>query len=213
MSKRKTLIFSILLPFSAFIFSAIYYPVMATTYGQGDYGYCPYSASSTGCDISISNNGFTLFLNVTPSPAGSCTIQDDQVSVSTYDPNGYTLTLANEATNTSMLANDGSSNSIPASSGTPTTPQPLVDNWGYRVDGWSNFGAGPTTAETDGPSSNSITFAGTQPSSGTADVIAQTSSLTSTTTTTVWYGICLDNNLSVPSGSYSSTVEYTATAN
>lgn len=213
MVKRKTLLIIILLPLLIVTLTAIYYPVMAITYGQGDYGYCPYSSSSTSCDISISNNGFTLFLNVTPSAGGSCTIQNDQVTVSTYDPNGYTLTLANEATNTAMLANDGSSNSVPASSGTPASPIPLLDSWGYRVDNWSNFGAGPTTAAINSPSNSSITFAGTQPSNGTADVIAQTSTLNSTVTSTVWYGICLDNNLNITSGSYSSTVEYTATAN
>ena len=216
MKSVKIKIVLITLAFISVVISFAVYPVFATTYGQGYYGECLYGTNSDTCDISISNNGFTLFLNVTPSSGGSCTIQSDQVSVTTYDPNGYTLTLANESTNTSLLNTDGSSPTIATSSGTPASPQALVDNWGYRVDGWSNFGAGPTSPETNAPSNSSLKFAGTQPSNGTADTIAQSSSVTnpfSPTTTTIWYGICADNSLNVPSGSYTSTVEYTATAN
>lgn len=216
MKSLKTRIIFVILAVISIITSFAVYPVFATTYGQGYYGECLYSANSDTCDISISNNGFTLFLNVTPSSNGSCTIQSDQVTVTTYDPNGYTLTLANESTDTSLLDTDGSNHAIVASSGTPASPQPLVDDWGYRVDGWSNFGAGPTSAETNAPANASLTFAGTQPSSGTADIIAQTTSAPdpfTPITTTVWYGICADNNLNEPSGSYTSTVEYTATAN
>ncbi len=89
----------------------------------------------------------------------------------------------------------------------------LVNKWGYRVDGWSGFGAGPTSPVTNA-APGSLTFAGTQPSSGTPDTIAQTAVVNSSpVTTTVWYGICANNALGVPAGSYTSTVEYTASAN
>jgi len=187
-------------------------PVFATVYGVGDYGECPYSVSSTNCDISISNNGFTLFLNVTPSVGGSCTIQSDQVTVDTYDPNGFTLTLGNTSTNTALEDVDASGNNIPATSGTLGSPTTLSDTWGYRVDGVGSFGSGPTSAVTN-TSPSSLTFAQVEASGSTPDTITNTSSLNNSVGTTVWYGVCLDDGLNIPNGTYSSTVQYTATAN
>ena len=187
--------------------------VFATNYGTGDYGECPYSASSAGCSISISNNGFTLFLNITPSSSGSCTIQSDLVTVSTYDPGGYTLTLINTSTSPGLYNVLGTGSNIPATSGTSASPVALSDTWGYRVDSWGNFGSGPTSTETNGAPNSSLHFAKTEPSNGTADTIAQTSTLNTSSNTTIWYGVCLDNSLSIPTGTYSSTIEYTATAN
>lgn len=191
-------------------------PVFATTnsYGSGDYGECAYSASSSTCSISISNNGFTLLMNVTPTPGGSCTIQSDQVTVSTYDPNGYSLTLGNASTNNTMQDTDNSGNDIPATAGTLSLPIALADAWGYRVDSAANFGSGPTSAETNGAPNSSLYFANTEPSSNSPDTIVDTSTLDSSPSpTTVWYGVCLDNGLSVPTGTYASTVQYTVTAN
>ncbi len=184
--------------------------VLATNYGQGNYEDCNYNGPSTSCSISIGNNGFTLFLPVNPTIAGSCTTQSDQVSVTTHDPNGYTLTLANQSTNTGLL--NGAS-SVPAASGTPTSPIALTNTWGYRVDGWSGFGAGPTSPVTNA-SPSGITFAGTQPSNVSPDTIAQTSTENDNPISTmIWYGICVNTNLNVPAGSYASSVLYTATAN
>jgi hypothetical protein len=189
-------------------------PVLAHNYyGSGYYGECLYSSPSTSCDISISNNSFTLSLPVQPTPNGLCTIQSDQISVSTYDPSGYTLTLDNTSTSTGLL---NGSNSIPASAGTPSSPQALANTWGYRVDGLSGFGSGPTSAETNAAINNSITFAGAKSSSLTADTIAQTSSVPTPylpVSTTVWYGVCANTTLAIPQGSYQATVLYTATAN
>lgn len=183
---------------------------LATNYGQGNYGDCDYNGPSSSCSISISNNGFSLFLAITPTPSGSCTIQSDQVAVTTDDPNGYTLTLDNQSTTTGLI--NGAS-SVPASSGTPASPAVLANTWGYRVDSWSGFGAGPTGAIINGAPS-SLTFAGTEASNLSADTIAQTAiENDNPVSTTVWYGICADTNLNVPAGSYSSSVLYTATAN
>lgn len=184
--------------------------VFATNYGQGNYGDCNYNGPSTSCSISISNNGFTLFLAVNPTVTGSCTTQSDQVAVTTHDPNGYTLTLANQSTNTGLL--NGAS-SVPAVSGTPASPLALTNTWGYRVDGWSGFGAGPTSPVTN-VSPSGIAFAGTEASNVTADTIAQTSiENDNPVNTIIWYGICVNTNLNVPAGSYTSSVLYTATAN
>ncbi len=184
-----------------------------SNYGSGDYGRCAYSYGGSSCSISITNNnanGFFLVLNITPTISGSCTIQSDQVGVSTYDPNGYTLTLADQTTNTNLVYDV---NSIPTSSGTPASPVTLTNNWGYRIDSYSGFGSGPTSGVTNsGPSS--LTFAGIQSSGSTPDTIASTSSYNSSAiNTTVWYGICLDTTSTYPEGLYATNVIYSAVAN
>jgi hypothetical protein len=190
-------------------------PALASpdAYGSGYYGECPYSADSSNCDISISNSAFTLGLNITPSLSTSCTIQSDQVSVSTFDPNGYTLNISDQSSNNNLLNQNGSSSDVPATSATLASPQTLTDDWGFREDSWQSFGSGPTTSQTNG-SSSSLSFAQVPPS-GTNYELATTSSGNndSPISTTVWYGICADNNLTIPNGYYSSTIIYTATAN
>jgi hypothetical protein len=174
-------------------------------YGSGSYGSCVYGSA---CSISLTSSG-TVNLNITPAIGGKCTIQSDTATVTTDDANGYTLTLADNTTNTSLL--NGAA-TITATSGTPASPVALSGNvWGYRVDGLSGFGAGPT-----GSSSNVAppvtTFAGVQSSSGTADTIANTSVPASAgANTVIWYGACAGST--AKSGSYSTQITYTAVAN
>src|SRR5665213_378895 len=177
-------------------------------YGEGDYSECPYSADTANCDISITNNGFSLFLNVTPSVAGSCTVQNDQVTVSTYDPYGYSLALNDEATTSNLLQLSGGSGYINYSTGTLALPVALTNSWGYRVDGAGGFGSVPTTGQTNGAPNSAVHFAEVQPSTSTPDTIASTSSLSSPTTTNVWYGVCLDDSVATTPGNYTSTVLY-----
>ena len=148
-------------------------------------------------------------LCATPGSGGKCTIQSDTATVLTDDSNGYTLTLADNTTNTS-LTNGG--NSIPATSGTLAAPSTLGANfWGYRVDGLGSFGSGPTTAQSN-ISPSSALFAGVVPSTSSPDVLANTTSIADpAVTTTIWYGVCA--NQSQPSGPYSTQVTYTALAN
>ena len=194
-------------------------PVFATfvqNFGSNYYGVCAYSnaANTTNagtCGITISNNGFTLFLSVNPVPSGNCTIQSDQVTVNTYDPTGFTLTLGDETTTTSLV--NAIINTIPATTGTTSSPLALSDTWGYRVDSRSGFGPGPTSAETNAAPDGSILFAGIKASNLTADTIAQTASRNPSVATTVWYGVCIDTSLGLPAGPYSNTVIYTATSN
>lgn len=179
-------------------------------YGAGAYGECQYGYEGSTCSITISNNGFILDLFITPTQAGSCTIQSDQVSVATYDPAGYTLTLGDQTTNTKLV--NGSYN-IATDGGSPASPATLADDWGYRVDSLSGFGSGPTSPVTNSGLS-SLGFAGIESSGNPADTIASTSSYNgSPVTTTIWYGVCLDYGVAIPTGLYSSTVIYTATAN
>lgn len=175
------------------------------TYGSGAYGSCKYGVA---CDISLSSNG-SLGLNITPTASGRCTIHSDSPSVLTDDTNGYTLTVADNSTDTSLV-NGGST--IPTTSGTVSSPTTLSGNsWGFRVDGLGGFGAGPTTDQ-DNVARGSITFSGIKASNVTADTIASTSGAANpAVTTTVWYGACADATVS--SGTYATTVLYTAVAN
>jgi hypothetical protein len=175
------------------------------TYGSSTYGSCDYGLV---CSISLADNG-NVSLNVTPTLAGSCTIQSDSASVLTDDANGYTLTLTASTTNTSLV-NGG--HTIPAVGGDRTTPVALAKNtWGYRVDSVGGFGAGPTTAKSN-VAMSSTNFAAVQPSNLAGDIIASTASQADpAVSTTVWYGVCADTT--VPSGSYSTQVMYTAVVN
>ncbi len=175
------------------------------TYGSGTYGSCKYGVQ---CDITLSSNG-SLNLDITPTTSGKCTIHSDSPSVLTDDTDGYTLTVADNSTNTSLV--NGAS-SISTTSGTVSSPTTLSGNsWGFRVDGLGGFGAGPTTTQ-DNVARGSITFSSVKASNVTADTIASTSGAADpAVATTVWYGACADT--SVASGTYSTQVLYTAIAN
>lgn len=175
-----------------------------SSYGSGAYGSCQYSS----CSISISSTS-TVNLNITPTTAGRCTVNSDAVSVLTDNTNGYTLTLANSSTNTSLV---NGANTVTQSSGSIASPTTLTANkWGFRVDSLGSFGSGPTTSQTN-IAIPSTTFAGVPASNATAATIANTAvPADPAVTTTVWYGACIDT--SVPSGTYTTNVTYTATAN
>lgn len=174
-------------------------------YGAGTYGSCQYGVS---CSISLSSNG-NISLNIVPSSGGSCTIDSDTATVLTDDSSGYTLSLADSSTGTS-LANGASS--ISATSGTLGSPAALTANkWGYRVDGLGSFGAGPTTSQSNVAIGGTL-FAGIVASNQTADTIATSSTAADPAVTTkVWYGACADTSLK--SGAYTTQVLYTAVAN
>jgi hypothetical protein len=156
--------------------------------------------------ISITTSG-TVNINVAPSPSGAQTISNDAVSVATNDSAGYLLQL-NETTSSATALTSGG-NTIPASSGTQTTPIAMVANtWGYRVDGIGGFGAGPTTS-VNSQAISSAKFAAVPAS--TPVTLASTSSATNGTNLNVWYGVAA--NTSTPSGTYTNSVTYTAIAN
>ncbi len=174
-------------------------------YGSGTYGSCEYGVS---CSISLTSNG-NISLNITPVSGGSCTIQSDSAAVQTDDSSGYTLTLADNSTNTALV---NGSDSISATSGTLSSPTTLTANsWGYRVDSLGSFGAGPTTSQSNIAPPSAV-FAGVVASNQVADTIANaTGPADPAVTTTVWFGACA--NTSVGSGNYTTQVLYTAVAN
>lgn len=175
-----------------------------TNYGAGTYGSCQYGS----CGLSLSSNG-AVNLNITPTSSGVCTIQSDTISVTTDNSNGYSLSLADAATSSSLSSGG---HTIAATSGTFASPQTLANNsWGYRVDGVGSFGAGPTTAQSSGAPS-SLLFAAVPTSLQTSDTLANTTGPANpAANTTVWYGVCANTN--TVTGTYTSQVTYTATVN
>jgi len=173
------------------------------------------SASTTSTTVSsnissvislLTSNG-TVNVNVAPTGSGAQTIASDTVTVSTNDSSGYTLQLAESGAG-NTLASGG--NSIPASSGSQTTPAAMaVNTWGYRVDGVGGFGAGSTSAQSS-QAIGSIKFAAV-PASASPNTLKTTSGTATNDTTTVWYGVAA--NTSQPTGTYTNSVTYTVTAN
>jgi hypothetical protein len=157
--------------------------------------------------ISVFTTSGTVAVNVTPTGAGAQTIASDTLTVSTNDTLGYTLQVADSSA-TTTLASGG--NAIAASTGTQTTPIAQVANtWGYRVDNVGGFGAGPTTGQSSA-AIGAIKFAG-MPATGSPNTLKATATTASNDVTTVWYGVAATT--AQPTGTYSGTVTYTATAN
>ena len=163
--------------------------------------------SAIGSIISVFTSSGTVNVNVTPTGSGAQTIASDTLTVSTNDALGYTLQIADSDTNTNLVSGG---NTVPASSGSQGTPvAQSVNTWGYRVDSVGGFGAGPTSSQ-NSAAIGAIKFAGV-PSSASPNTIKTTATTASNDTTTVWYGVAA--NTSQPSGTYSDTITYTATAN
>jgi hypothetical protein len=158
--------------------------------------------------LSLFTTNGTVNVNVTPTSGGAQTIASDTVTISTNDSSGYTLQLAEPASVTTLTSG---SNTIPASTGTQTTPAVMaVNTWGYRVDSLGGFGAGPTNSQNSAAISGTIKFAGV-PISSSPNTLVTTSGTATNATTTVWYGVAA--NTSQPSGTYTNTVTYTVTTN
>ena len=165
-------------------------------------------SSDVAADISLLTTNGTVNINTIPTAGGVQTIASDTVTVSTSDTSGYTLQLAETGASSTLTSG---SNTIAASSGTQTTPVAMAtDTWGYRVDGLGGFGAGPTSSANSAAISGAIKFAGV-PATASPNTIKTTATTASNDTTTVWYGVA--TNTTQPSGTYTNSVTYTATAN
>ena len=155
--------------------------------------------------ISMTTSG-TVALNLTPTAGGVVSSASDTVTVSTNRTTGYTLTLKNADTTTSLVSG---SNTITAHNGTPAAPTALATgSWGFAVAG-APFDAS-YSAETNNGSS-ATKWAGVPSSSGTAATLKTTGATATNDTTTVWYAV--KANSSQPNGIYTDTVTYTATTN
>jgi hypothetical protein len=157
--------------------------------------------------IGVFTTNGTVNVDVTPSGAGAQTIASDTVTISTNDPDGYTLKLALSTVQSALVSG---SDTIPAIAGTQASPAAATANtWGYRVDSLGGFGAGPTS----GAGSQAIgsrTFAAV-PATASPNTLKTTSSTATNDTTTVWYQVSADT--STAPGTYTNTVVYTAVTN
>jgi hypothetical protein len=175
----------------------------AINYNKGLYGACQYGS----CSITISSST-SVSLNVTPTAAGSCTVQKDSVSVQTSNSAGYSLTFTDSTTNAALFKG---ASTIATNGASQSSPAVLTANkWGYRVDGIGGFGSGPTSAKTNAVA-DTTKFASIPTSNATPDVLATSSvAANPAVTTNVWYGVCA--NTTVPSGTYTTQITYTAVA-
>ncbi len=167
------------------------------------------SASTTitatlGSAITISS-GENVAISLTPTANGVVSSASDSVTVSTNNTAGYTLTLADTDTNTSLTSAD---NSIAAHTGTFAEPSVLAGNsWGYAIAG----GAFTATYASELNVTDSTTKWAGVPSSAAPQQLKSTSSTASNDATTVWYGVRAASTQA--SGTYADQVTYTATTN
>lgn len=137
--------------------------------------------------ISVSSAD-TATISVTPDATGVEATANDTVTVNSNDPDGYNLTLENDATLTMTGVPSGT---IGKTTGTFGTPTALGTNtWGYRL---AAFTAGTYAGIEDAPQN-----------------IKSTAAVASNDTTVVTYAVKV--NTAIPAGVYSDSVIYTATA-
>lgn len=172
-------------------------------YGTGTYGTCQYNT----CGISLTTSNLVT-LDITGNGGSTtCTVASDTATVTTSSSTGYSLSLS--ATNATNVLSGGT-DVITAIGGSPAVPITLTANtWGFRVDGLSGFGAGPTSAASN-VSIPSATFAGV-PVFASPTTIASTAAPAAGVVTTVWYGACADST--IIADTYTDVVLYTAVVN
>lgn len=177
----------------------------ALKYGEGLYGTCQFSS----CNITLTSDA-TVTASITPSTSAvRCSIVNHAISVSTGSSTGYTLAVSSSSAATALTRTGGGS--INAVSGTPAAPTTLAANtWGYRIDGVQSFGTGPTSVVTN-VATPSLTFAGVPASSSPQTLKTTAVAASPADATSVYYGICL--NATLPNGTYSNTINYSATIN
>jgi len=157
-----------------------------------------------GSTLSLSSTGAVSF-SITPTSGGVESSGSDTVTVSTNDTAGYTLKLADSDATTTLASG---SDTFTASSNTYASPTTLATGeWGYAIPG-GDF-SGSYTTETN-QASSSLKWAGV-PGSSSPQTIKTTATTATNDTTTVWYAAAADS--SQPTGTYTDTVTYTATAN
>lgn len=143
-------------------------------------------------------------ISVTPVSGGAQSSQSHVVTVNSNNTAGYTLTLSNADTTTTLSG--PSAATIAASANTTGAPAALANNtWGFAVAG-GVFDAS-YSAESN-VTSSATKWAGV-PSSASPYQVKQTAAVATNDTTTVWYAVKADTTK--PNGNYTDTVTYTAT--
>ena len=173
------------------------------------------SAQADGYSLSLSATS-AVNLGLSVSDSDSMTVGLGNVSVTTTSP-GYKLyiSMTGDTTGLSGIA-DGISGNIPATSGTITSPTSLTrGTWGYAIPSsgvahlvTSGFNTSYVEMSSTTPDS-SKKFA-TPPVSSAPQLIAESSTATSSDNYPIYYGVMA--NSSTAPGDYSNTVMFTAVA-
>lgn len=137
--------------------------------------------------ISVTSNG-TVPISVTPTGSGAEATGTDTVTVNSNNPTGYNLTLNDSDATLTMVGSNGGT--LAATSGTYAAPAALdMNSWGYNLDASANYTGVSATAQNIA-STTAVSGAG-------GDDVSVT------------YGVKVDT--SVPAGTYTDAVTYTAT--
>ncbi|MGI6612238.1 MAG: hypothetical protein ACOX0Z_01520 [Candidatus Nanosyncoccaceae bacterium] len=157
---------------------------------------------STGSEIDISVTPVGLESRISSAK--------DTVIINSNHSTGYNLTIAMNGTNQN-LTREGGTETIAPVNGTQTSPATLAKNrWGYRVDDVGEFGAGPSVVLSSAEDTT-LTFAAI-PTTDSPDNIGSSNqpSVSGGDAYDVWYAMNVDTTK--PTGTYTGTVIYTATA-
>ncbi len=153
--------------------------------------------------ISMTTSG-TVSLTLSPTTSSVVSSASDTVTVNCNSTNGYTLTLAD---NDAVVNLASGGNTITAHSGTTSTPTALTDGkWGFAKPG-APF---DTSYAAENSATSSVTKWAGVPASGSPFTLKNTATVASNDVTTIWYGARVATTQ--PTGTYTDTVVYTATA-
>lgn len=163
--------------------------------------------ANIGSTISVqSTSNVALSINPTATQAKASSGKAT-VTVSTNNATGYNLKIGMNGADRNL---NKATDNITAHAGTLAAPTALANNaWGYRVENVGGFNAGNVTPESN-VNDLAGTFAGV-PAQNAEDQIKNHNAAVQSDTTDVLFGAKVD--ATKPSGAYTGTVVFTATAN
>ena len=163
--------------------------------------------ATIGSTISVQSTS-NVALNINPTATqAKASSGKATVTVSTNNATGYNLKIGMNGADRNL---NKATDNITAHAGTLAAPTALANNtWGYRVENVGGFNAGNITPENN-VNDLAGTFAGV-PAQNAEDQIKNHNAAVQSNTTDVLFGAKVD--ATKPSGAYTGTVVFTATAN
>lgn len=163
--------------------------------------------ATIGSTISVQSTS-NVALNINPTATqAKASSGKATVTVSTNNATGYNLKIGMNGADRNL---NKASDNITAHAGTLAAPTALANNtWGYRVENVGGFNAGNITPENN-VNDLAGTFAGV-PAQNAEEEIKNHNAAVQSNTTDVLFGAKVD--ATKPSGAYTGTVVFTATAN
>jgi hypothetical protein len=163
--------------------------------------------ATIGSTISVQSTS-NVALNINPTATqAKASSGKATVTVSTNNATGYNLKIGMNGADRNL---NKATDNITAHAGTLAAPTALANNtWGYRVENVGGFNAGNITPENN-VNDLAGTFAGV-PAQNAEEEIKNHNAAVQSNTTDVLFGAKVD--ATKPSGAYTGTVVFTATAN